>query len=105
MLKTWLNEHKERFVHCWADRHLHFGNRETSRVEGAHSVIKRYLQVSTGNLHDVFSKLFLMLATHHHEHKAALSMAKNRIPQSFRTSLFNNLIGYITPFALWRAYD
>jgi hypothetical protein len=84
---------------------LHFGNRETSRVEGAHAVIKRYLQVSTGNLYDVFSKLFLMLIIHHREHEAVISMAKNHIPQNFRIPLFNGLIGYITPFALCRAYD
>src|SRR3954447_10747566 len=46
--KTWLTDYKERFVQCWANRHLHFGHRQTSRAEGAHSVIKRYLQVSTG---------------------------------------------------------
>ena len=42
---TWLDRHRQRFVRCWADRYLHFGHCETSRAEGAHSVIKRYLQV------------------------------------------------------------
>jgi hypothetical protein len=23
---TWINEHKEKFIQCWADRALHFGN-------------------------------------------------------------------------------
>src|SRR3954452_19142819 len=103
--RTWLDEHKEWFVFCWADRYLHFGHRETSRAEGAHSVIKRYLQVSTGDLYNVFEKLSLMLATQHQEHRAALVAAKNRIPQNFWSPLFSALIGHITPFALWRVYE
>jgi len=75
--KTWLDEHKERFVFCWANRYLHFGNRETSRAEGAHSIIKRYLQVSTGDLYGVLEKLSMMLTTQHQEHRAAVSAAKN----------------------------
>jgi hypothetical protein len=105
LAKTWLDNHKKRFVHCWADQHLHFGHRATSRAEGAHSVIKRYLQVSTGNLYSVLEKLSLMLAAQHREHSAAMDKARNRIPQSFRCTLFNTLIGHITPYALWRAYD
>ena len=97
--------HKEQFVYCWADRHLHFGNCETSQAEGAHSGIKRYLQVSTRDLYGVLEKLSMMLITQHQEHRAAVSTAKNRTPQSFRCPLFNALVGHITPFALWRAFD
>jgi hypothetical protein len=105
LVKTWLEKDKERFVYCWANRHLHFGHRETSRAEGAHSVVKRYLQVSTGDLYGVLQKLSLMLTTQHREHHAAMEAARNRIPQSFRSSLFSTLIGYITPYALWQVYE
>ncbi len=36
--------YKERFVSACANRHLHLGNRTTSRAEGAHAALKRYLQ-------------------------------------------------------------
>ena len=75
LINTWLKDHKEKFVHCWADRYPHFGHHETSRAEGAHSVIKRYLQVSTGDLHNVLEKLSLMLTANHREHNAAISTA------------------------------
>ena len=101
LTKTWLERDRKRFVRCWADRCLHFGHRETSRAEGAHSVVKRYLQVSTGDLHGVLQKLSLMLTNQHREHHAAMEAARNRIPQCFRTSLFSAVIGYITPYALW----
>ena len=31
---TWLEPYKEKLVKAWVDRHLHFGNVVTSRVEG-----------------------------------------------------------------------
>ncbi|KAF7133193.1 hypothetical protein RHSIM_Rhsim09G0181600 [Rhododendron simsii] len=43
---------KERFVNAWTGKHPHFGNRVTSRVEGAHAMLKKYLTVSTGNLRE-----------------------------------------------------
>src|SRR3954447_24025725 len=81
LTKTWLEKDRKRFVRCWADRYLHFGHRETSRAEGAHSVVKRYLQVSTGDLYGVLQKLSLMLTNQHREHHAAMEVARNRIPQ------------------------
>ncbi len=43
---VWLRDHKERFVYAWTHQHLHFGTVVTSRVEGAHSVPKKYIGVS-----------------------------------------------------------
>ena len=34
---------RERLVEAWTNQYLHFGTRVTSRVEGAHAYIKRYL--------------------------------------------------------------
>nr|KAJ0215804.1 hypothetical protein LSAT_V11C300123480 [Lactuca sativa] len=41
---VWLNKYKEMFVSVWIDQHLNFGQRTSSRVEGQHSVLKKYLQ-------------------------------------------------------------
>jgi histone-lysine N-methyltransferase SETD2 len=43
---VWLNDHKERFVYAWTHKHLHLNTVVTSRVEGCHSVLKRYICVS-----------------------------------------------------------
>ncbi len=48
---VWLNEHKQRFVHAWTHQHLHFNTLVTSRVEGSHSVLKRYISVSLHHFH------------------------------------------------------
>ncbi|XP_058185926.1 PKS-NRPS hybrid synthetase cheA-like [Rhododendron vialii] len=50
--RTWL-PFKERFVKAWTEKCAHFGNRVSSRAEGAHGKLKKYLQVSTGDLHQV----------------------------------------------------
>lgn len=45
---TWL-KHKDKLVTAWIDELPHFGNTVTSRVEGIHSVIKKYLTTNSGN--------------------------------------------------------
>jgi hypothetical protein len=50
----WLKEgQKERLVTVWTDQYTHFGIRTTSRGEGAHAYIKRYLggKKSKGDLY------------------------------------------------------
>nr|CCA18090.1 Pc21g00130 putative [Albugo laibachii Nc14] len=60
LANTWLI-YKERFVNAWTSKYRHFGNKATSRVEGAHAYIKKFLQVSTGDLLSVLSKLTVAL--------------------------------------------
>ena len=54
--KTWL-PYKKYFVDAWTENFTHFGNRVTSRAEGAHSLLKKYLQVSTGDFREVKNKI------------------------------------------------
>ena len=42
---TWLRKYKSFFVSAWVDKKLHLKNHATSRAEGAHGVLKRYLQI------------------------------------------------------------
>jgi hypothetical protein len=96
---TWL-DFKWNMVKHWVDMHLHFGNQATSRVEGAHSTLKHYLQVSTSDLKTVLDKIALMLANQHVEHKATLALAQSRLPHDVNIPLFVELIGRVIPFAL-----
>lgn len=58
---TWI-PYKGRFISAWANQCLHFGNVNTSRVEGAHyATIKSYLKVYTWDLRDAFQRLKLAL--------------------------------------------
>ncbi|KJZ68276.1 hypothetical protein HIM_12332 [Hirsutella minnesotensis 3608] len=56
-VKTWLDPWKEKFVSCFIDRHRHFGHTTTSIIEGMHSVMKKFLWSSSGDLTTVFQRL------------------------------------------------
>jgi hypothetical protein len=40
-LGQWLTPHKKEIVHAWTDQYFHCGTTTTSRLEGAHAVLKR----------------------------------------------------------------
>jgi len=96
---TWL-VFKWNLVRFWVDQNLHFGNRATSRVEGAHSVVKGYLQVSTGNLNRVLDRIQLMLINKIAEHNSELDMARQRVLHNINIPIFAELIRKVTSFAL-----
>jgi hypothetical protein len=52
---------KEEFVSCWADKHLHLGSVTTSRIEGNHSVLKKYLKHINNDLLMSIQKIDAML--------------------------------------------
>jgi hypothetical protein len=54
------------------EMHNHFGNRVTSRAEGAHALLKKYLQVSIDDLCEVKNRICLAI-NQFHEIKAQLS--------------------------------
>jgi hypothetical protein len=47
--ETWLI-YKEKIIRCWTNQYLHLGNSSTSRVEGSHAFLKKYIQASTGDI-------------------------------------------------------
>ena len=93
LTKTWINPWATRFIQAYADQHLHFGNRVTSRIEGGHSILKTYLQSSMGDLKMVIEKVNLLLTNQHIQHEARMGQARDRTPQRLMTPLFVKLIG------------
>ncbi|KAF7140654.1 hypothetical protein RHSIM_Rhsim06G0076500 [Rhododendron simsii] len=96
---TWL-PFKEKFVKTWTGNHLHFGNRVTSRAEGAHAMLKRYLTVSTGNFHEVREKICLAIENQHNEIETKIASKKLRVIHKFRIPMFKELITHVSIFAL-----
>lgn len=84
LYKTWLEPWSDRFCKCETNKILHFGNTTTSRVEGMHRVLKRYLKFSTGDLMTVVDKIELMLTNQYKDYFARLAKAKGGLPGSFR---------------------
>ena len=82
IMDIWLKEWKHLVVQVWTDLHLHIGNRTTSRVEGAHNTLKKYLQVSTGDLKAVFDKIVILLTTQYIEFDGGVAQQQIKTPHS-----------------------
>ena len=98
--ETWLNNFKLSLVKTYADLHPHYGNRTTSRVEGGHAVLKRYLQVSTGDLRMVFDKITILLENQHAEFDGNLANDQIKTPHYARHPLFGQLLSRVSNYAL-----
>ena len=102
---TWINNHKENFITAWTNNYLHFNSTSSSRVEGAHSTIKKYLLVSTGHIDTVCMKLELAISNQITEIRAKEQSDKINIKHQYRLPVFNNLIGKISDFAMNILYN
>lgn len=91
---------KDKFVSAWTEKHLHFGNRSSSRAEGAHAKLKLYLQVSTGSFQDVKKKICLAVEHEFNEIKVKLASEKIRVPHNCNLPLFRELLSHVSQFAL-----
>jgi hypothetical protein len=63
--QTWLT-YKEMFIRAWIGQYLHLGNWATSRVEGSHAMLKKYIGGSTGNILFVFERINNALEAQHY---------------------------------------
>ena len=102
---TWIVLWKRSIIQAYTDKVLHFGNRVTSRVEEAHSAVKTYLQVSTGNLKMVYDNISLLLANQHIAYEAGVAINQSRLPHHATHPLFAPLLDRISHFALGKIWD
>ncbi|KAK9736070.1 hypothetical protein RND81_04G247900 [Saponaria officinalis] len=89
--ETWM-PHKQKFVSAWINTHPHFGNRASSRAEGAHAKLKGYLHVSTGDFAQVVSKICLAIDNEFQEINTMLENERIRVPHRCRISQFKFLL-------------
>ncbi|XP_024196958.1 protein FAR1-RELATED SEQUENCE 5 isoform X2 [Rosa chinensis] len=97
---TWL-PWKERFVFAWTGQISHFGNNVTSRAEGAHGTLKKYLQVSTGGLREVKENICLAIQNQFQEIRTQLASEKIRVPQKLCIPFFKEVINKVSFYALF----
>ena len=72
----------------------------TSRVEGTHTMIKKYLHVSTVNFSNVIEKICLAIENQYKEITTKLASEKLRFPHKFQDCLFRHLVRNVFVFAL-----
>ncbi|XP_052623634.1 PKS-NRPS hybrid synthetase cheA-like [Lactuca sativa] len=100
---TWL-PWKEKFVSAWTKKYLHFGNRSSSRAEGAHAKLKKYLQVSTGGFQDVTEKICLAIKHEFNEIKVQLASEKIQVLRKCDAPAFREILCRVSHFALKEIY-
>ncbi|GJU16010.1 hypothetical protein Tco_1143976 [Tanacetum coccineum] len=96
---TWL-PWKDKFISAWTEKYLHFGNRSSSRAEGAHAKLKLYLQLSTGSFQNVKKKISLAVEHEFNKIKVKLTSEKIRVPHNCNMPLFRELLSYVSQVAL-----
>lgn len=101
----WLGKYKKQVVHCYVDQFFHGGTTTTSRLEGAHSVLKQWIGKPTKDLSSTWDavKLAINHQLDHIRQKRAYCWASN--PTRFQSEFFVHLKQKITPFAQFRLHD
>ncbi|MCL7022193.1 hypothetical protein MKW94_011699 [Papaver nudicaule] len=91
---------KEYFAYAWTNDVKHFGIRTSNRVEGAHSVLKRFLGNSQGGFVECWKQM-------HNLHESQLTNIKAKFQQSLtfikhhhRISDFKGLHNHVSQYAL-----
>ena len=98
--EIWLIPFKEKLVAAWVDKHAHFGNTATSRVEGIHALLKSYLQRSTFDLFEAWKAIRLALNNQLSELQSNQAKQQIRTPLELDKALYRAVQGWISHEAL-----
>lgn len=94
-----------RFVSAWTNKHRHFNSTTTSRVESAHSAIKRNLTTSIGDLNLVFRRLDESISQQLQEINGdSTRQANSRLTGLGSLGFFSRVNSKVSTFALKIAY-
>src|SRR5436305_6604261 len=96
---------KEKFVRAYTNHNLHLGNVTSSRVEGAHAALKKYLGGSTGNLYIVFESMEAKLNKQYIAASKKLSDGLQLVPNWLNISLFKQVVKKISSYTLGKVYE
>nr|KAJ0199543.1 hypothetical protein LSAT_V11C600311620 [Lactuca sativa] len=88
------------FVSAWTDNCLNFGNRSSSRDEGAHAILKLYMQVYTGGFQEVKEKICLAVTHEFNEIKMKLASERIQVLLKCNVLSFREILYHVSHFAL-----
>lgn len=97
----WLNDDTaQRLLRCHTKENLHFDECASSRVEGAHAMIKRHLNVSSNDLMTVVQSIERTVKAQHSEALKRIANEQVNRPLSLHTFLYREVIGKVSHYAL-----
>ncbi|XP_076953166.1 protein FAR1-RELATED SEQUENCE 6-like [Bidens hawaiensis] len=97
---NWLVPYKEKFVSCWIDDRLNFGEHTTNRVEGQHANLKRYLPGPNNSLDSIAAFALEVVNSQMEEISATLEDSRVRIKKYYKLTLFDKLHNMVSLFAI-----
>ncbi|XP_074304090.1 protein FAR1-RELATED SEQUENCE 5-like [Silene latifolia] len=97
-VRTAWGQHAGKFVLCYTNVVLHFGNTATSRVESAHSLLKAWLKSKHLTLDSMWSRIHGMLESQHSKIKKELEDEMSKPRRTSRT--FSLLQGNVSTKAI-----
>jgi hypothetical protein len=102
VMGQWLTPYYNLIVHAWVDRSFHGGTTTTSRLEGAHSVLKRWIGKPTKQVIALWDSTKLVIDDQLKEIENSTSRRLQTTPVGLSGQLFYPVIGKTTPFALYQ---
>ncbi|XP_076921526.1 PKS-NRPS hybrid synthetase cheA-like [Bidens hawaiensis] len=97
---NWLVPYKEKFVSCWIDDRLNFGEHTTNRVEGQHANLKRYLPGPNNSLDSIVAFALEVVNSQMEEINATLENSRVRIKKYHKLTLFEKLHKWVLLFSI-----
>ncbi|XP_076952012.1 protein FAR-RED ELONGATED HYPOCOTYL 3-like [Bidens hawaiensis] len=97
---NWLVPYKEKFVSCWIEDRLNFGEHTTNRVEGQHANLKRYLAGPNNSLDSVAAFALEVVNSQMEEIGATLEDSRVRVKKYHKLTLFEKLHNRVSLFAI-----
>ena len=96
---TWW-PHRTHFISAWTDRAVHLNTVVTSRIEGSHAILKRWLGSSTADLFHVVTRISQGIQSQEAHIFAEIQDQQQRVPHRYKIDLFSELIGKVSNHAL-----
>ena len=82
MKNIWLDKYKEMFVEAWVKNVLHLGNTSTSRVEGVHGVLKKWIESASADLVTNWNGIESLIDTQLHRINASFEVSLFKFPKT-----------------------
>ncbi|CAN1352045.1 hypothetical protein LINPERPRIM_LOCUS42663 [Linum perenne] len=96
---TWMS-HSTKFVKCYTNKVMHFGNTTTSRVESSHAALKLCLVNSTLALDTVWKRTHTLLEGQNVDIRNSLEQSCSVHIPSNHGRLFSSLAGHVATYAI-----
>ena len=97
--RTWF-PYREMWVKAWTNKVRHFDQEETSRTEGYHAVIKKWLKTSSNDILGLFESLLPFWSSVYHQLRVRPFQTNLKTSWAFRNELYINVNQHIYRYAL-----